>query len=196
MCAQPRQCAQFFYCVTQCSVYPLSVNASPKTQSSNWKNSKGHLDIFENYIRSFTWFFLFMLVHKTPQTKIKNAICAFRLQNNTLVCSSSSWRWTQWLTDGLEGQCNWVLEASSSWEMAPCLPLWYLWHRNSFLLQQHWHLRWKKTTHTLKACNQYCGRYEMISTLIFCKLLMVKQINIFSVCIMLLVYTGSSAVNP
>lgn len=49
----------------------------------------------------------------------------------------------------LEGQCNWLLEESVSWEMALCLPLWYLWHRKSFLLQNRWHLRQEKTTCTV-----------------------------------------------
>lgn len=117
------------------------------TQVLNWRNGKGPSDVFGKCWKQTTKEalneFSFFVVHETPLRK-KNAVCSFSLQNNTLVCSPSSCRCTQSLTDGLEGQCNWVLESLLSWGMAPCLPLWYLWHRKSILLQNRWHLRWDK----------------------------------------------------
>lgn len=58
-------------------------------------------------------FFYFM---KPQQKKEKKWVWSFQSMNNSVACSLSPCRCSQWLTDGLEGQCNWVLEAFSPGE--------------------------------------------------------------------------------
>lgn len=59
----------------------------------------------------------FFLVLETPvrekENEEKNTACSFSLQNNTPACYTSCCRCTQWLSDSLKGQCNWVWEESS-----------------------------------------------------------------------------------
>lgn len=79
----------------------------------------------------------------------KKAVCSFHLWTTVWLVPPVSWRCTRWLTDVWKDNVIGFWQGFISWGKAPCLPLWYLWHRRTLLWQSRWHLRREKTSHSV-----------------------------------------------
>lgn len=118
----------------------------------DWRSGEGQLDTFEKCqtTEEAPNEFRFFLVHETAEKDGgKNAACSFNPRTTVwLVPPVRADARSGWLMVWKDNIIGFWKHLSLSWGMALCFALWYLWHRKSFLLQNHWHLRRGKQ-HTL-----------------------------------------------
>lgn len=123
-----------------------------------WRSGEGQLDTFgkcrtTSYERSSKWISLLPSSWNPREgRKTQHVLSIYEQQSGLFPQFVQMHAMADWC---LEGQCNWVLEESLSWGTAPCLPLWYLWHRVSCCKTSDiWDER--NNTYCVKHSNQQC----------------------------------------